>query len=119
MCAPSTSASVIMTILPYLRFLIILVFSSKEQSSPTPHPKAVIRVEISDDERTLWSCALSVFNILPLSGSMACVFLSLACLAEPAAESPSTIKSSHLVGSFLGNQQACQVDCQYSMDLCA
>ena len=38
--------------------------------------------------------AFSVLITLPLKGSTACVFLSLPCLAEPPAESPSTINNS-------------------------
>ena len=44
---------------------------------------------------TLSIVAFSTLRILPLIGSIACVFLSLAVLAEPPAESPSTINTSH------------------------
>ena len=44
--------------------------------------------------------ALITFNILPLSGRIAWVTLSRPCLAEPPAESPSTMKSSELLGAF-------------------
>ena len=49
--------------------------------------------------------AFKQFKIFPLIGRMACVFLSLACLADPAAESPSTINSSHS-STFLELQAA-------------
>ena len=45
--------------------------------------------------------AFSVFITLPLSGNIACVFLSLPCFAEPPAESPSTINNSFIVLSFV------------------
>ena len=38
--------------------------------------------------------AVATFKIFPLNGSIACVFLSLACLALPPALSPSTINNS-------------------------
>ncbi len=43
--------------------------------------------------------AFSTFRIFPLSGRIACVFRSRPCLAEPPAESPSTMKSSERAGS--------------------
>ena len=48
----------------------------------------------------LSSLAFSTFRILPLSGRMACVARLLAVLAEPPAESPSTMYISHLEGSL-------------------
>ena len=67
---------------------------------PTPAPIAVIIVPISVLDNILSFLALSTFNIFPLNGSIAWFFLSLPCFADPPAESPSTIKSSELVGSF-------------------
>ena len=49
--------------------------------------------------------AFSTLRILPLSGSIACVALVLAFLAEPPAESPSTINISQFSG-FLSEQSA-------------
>ena len=49
--------------------------------------------------------AFSTFNILPLIGSIACVRLLRAVLAEPPAESPSTINTSHS-SAFLLSQFA-------------
>src|SRR5665648_22825 len=46
------------------------------------------------------SLAFSTFNILPLSGRIACLFLSLPILALPPAESPSTRNISDRTGSF-------------------
>src|SRR3546814_7527861 len=43
--------------------------------------------------------ARSTFKILPFKGRIACTWRSRPCFAEPPAESPSTRKSSHLVGS--------------------
>ena len=45
--------------------------------------------------------AFSTFNILPRIGRIACVRLFLAVFAEPPAESPSTIKTSHSDASLL------------------
>ena len=45
--------------------------------------------------------AFSTLRIFPLIGIIACVFLFLALLAEPPAESPSTIKISHSSGFLL------------------
>ena len=49
--------------------------------------------------------AFSTFKILPRSGRIACVARLLAVLAEPPAESPSTIKISQFSG-FLSEQSA-------------
>jgi len=81
------------TILWYLAF-------SKSKSFPTPQPNAVIIFLISSDDNILSNLDFSTFNILPLNGSIACVCLSLPCLAEPPAESPSTKNISLLEGSF-------------------
>ena len=42
----------------------------------------------------------STFNIFPQSGNIAWNLLSLPCFAEPPAESPSTIYTSHCEASF-------------------
>ena len=93
MCAPSTSASVIIIILWYLNLVI-------SKSSCIPVPKAVIIERISSFESILSSRAFSTFNIFPLNGSIACVLLVLASTAEPPAELPSTIYISHFSGSL-------------------
>ena len=93
MCAPSTSASVIITMLWYL----ILVTS---KSFPMPPPIAMARFLISSWSRSLSGLAFSTLRIFPLSGRMAWNARSLPCLALPPAESPSTMYSSHLAGSF-------------------
>ena len=87
MWAPSTSASVAITILWYRA-------PSMSNSSWTPVPIAVIRAWISLLARTLSMRLFSTLMILPRSGSTACVLRSRACLAEPPAESPSTTKIS-------------------------
>ena len=107
-CEPSTSASVMIIILPYLKSFKSI--SSAFGSSP----KAFINVTISFDEIifdnafVLWSepflwplpfffefnSSTYVFKIFPLKGSTAWLDLFLPCFAEPPAESPSTIKSS-------------------------
>src|SRR3982751_1655830 len=69
-------------------------------SSRTPVPSAVMRAWISWFWRTLSMRAFSTLRILPRSGSTACVLRSRPCLAEPPAESPSTMKSSASEGSF-------------------
>ena len=65
-----------------------------------PQPSAVISVPTSADDSILSKRARSTFRILPLSGRIACVRRSRPCLAEPPAESPSTMKSSDSAGSF-------------------
>ena len=55
---------------------------------------------ISTFERTLFMLAFSTFRILPRNGSMAWKFRSRPCLAEPPAESPSTMYSSLRAGSL-------------------
>ena len=71
------------------------------KSSEIPVPKAVIIFLISSELSILSSLAFSTLSILPLSGSTACVLGSLALMAEPPAELPSTIYISHSVGSLL------------------
>ena len=92
MWAPSTSASVISTTLWYRASLT-------SNSSRMPVPTAVISAWISLLERTLSIRAFSTLMILPRSGSTAWVLRSRPCLAEPPAESPSTMKSSARAGS--------------------
>ncbi len=67
---------------------------------PIPVPNAVIRVPISFEDSILSNLALSTLRILPLNGKTAWQSLFLPCLAEPPAESPSTIKSSDFDGSL-------------------
>ena len=69
-------------------------------SSRTPVPIAVISAWISSFSRTLSMRLFSTLRILPRSGSTACVWRSRPCLAEPPAESPSTMKISASDGSL-------------------
>ena len=87
-CAPSTSASVIMTIFPYLSF------SGSNSSIPMPVPIALMRVLISSLFSIFSTLAFSTFSITPLSGRIAWCLLSLPCFAVPPADIPSTINSS-------------------------
>ena len=64
-----------------------------------PLPSAVISAWISSLASVLSRRAFSTFRILPRSGRMAWKRRSRPCLAEPPAESPSTMYSSHLAGS--------------------
>ena len=91
---PSTSASVIIIILSYLSLL-------RSNSSPIPVPNAVIIVLISSFPKALSNLAFSTFNIFPLNGKIAWVIEFLPFLAEPPAESPSTINISDSDGSLL------------------
>ena len=84
MCAPSTSASAMSTMRWYRAF-------SRSNSSSMPVPIAVISAWISLFCRILSSRAFSTFRILPRIGRMAWVARSRALLAEPPAESPSTM----------------------------
>ena len=68
-------------------------------SGPMPVPRAVIMVAMSSDESILSKRAFSTFRILPRSGRIAWTLRSRPCLAEPPAESPSTMKSSLSLGS--------------------
>jgi len=63
-------------------------------SLPTPHPNACVRSVISAFARILSRVALMTLRILPRKGRMAWVSRLRPCLAEPPAESPSTMKSS-------------------------
>ena len=92
MCAPSTSASVMMMSLWY-RALV------RSKSAPMPVPIAVIMAWISVFDSTLSMRAFSTLMILPRSGRMAWKLDWRAPTAEPPAESPSTRKISVLSGS--------------------
>ena len=70
-------------------------------SSRTPVPSAVISAWISWFCRTLSMRDFSTLRILPRSGSTACVERSRPCLAEPPAESPSTMNSSASSGFLI------------------
>mmetsp|Transcript_22315 Transcript_22315/g.54049 ORF Transcript_22315/g.54049 Transcript_22315/m.54049 type:complete len:205 (-) Transcript_22315:1517-2131(-) len=87
-CAPSTSASVIITIFPYLKDCS----SSSLPFIPSPH------ADINPCSSLFWyilsGAARSILRIFPRRGRMACVRRSRPCFADPAAESPSTMKSS-------------------------
>ncbi|OAD21633.1 hypothetical protein THIOM_002594 [Candidatus Thiomargarita nelsonii] len=74
--------------------------SGSYSSLPMPQPKAVIKVPTSAEEIILSKRAFSTFKILPFKGRMAWYFLSLPCLAEPPALSPSTKNNSDKAGSF-------------------
>ena len=93
MCWPSTSASAMSTILWYRSL-------EMSNSSPMLVPNAVIIDWISALPRALSRRARSTFRILPRSGRMACVSGLRPCLAEPPAESPSTMYTSQRSGSF-------------------
>ena len=80
-------------ILSYLNLSIL-------KSSPIPVPKAVIIDLISSFPKALSNLAFSTFNILPLNGNIAWVIEFLPFLAEPPAESPSTMNISHSEGSL-------------------
>ena len=77
-----------------------LSFSGSYSSRPIPQPNAVIRVATSWDESILSKRAFSTFRILPFKGKIAWFLRLRPCLAEPPAESPSTIYSSDNAGSF-------------------
>ena len=64
-----------------------------------PVPSAVISVAISADDSILSKRARSTLRILPRKGSTAWLARLRPCLAEPPAQSPSTMKISHLAGS--------------------
>ncbi len=69
-------------------------------SRPMPAPSAVMSVPTVSEESIRSNRARSTFRILPRSGSTAWFFRARPCLAEPPAESPSTMKSSDSAGSF-------------------
>ncbi len=68
-------------------------------SAPMPQPSADTMSCSSLFDSTFCSDACSVFSTLPRSGRIACVLRSRPCLAEPPADSPSTMNSSLLPGS--------------------
>ena len=65
-----------------------------------PVPSAVISVPICSDDSILSARTRSTLSILPRSGRIAWNARLRPCLALPPAESPSTMKSSLLAGSF-------------------
>ena len=93
MCWPSTSASAIRTILWYRSLAM-------SKSSPMPVPKAVISAWTSSLPSARSSRARSTLRILPRIGRIAWVRGLRPRTAEPPAESPSTMKTSHSTGSF-------------------
>ena len=72
----------------------------EKSSDPIPVPSAVIIVFISSFDSILSKRDFSTFKILPFRGNIAWNFLSLPCLADPPAESPSTKYISQISGSF-------------------
>ncbi len=70
------------------------------KSSPNPVPIAVNNERISSLANTRSNEAFPTFKILPRIGKIACVKRLRPCLAEPPAESPSTINNSEISGSF-------------------
>ena len=73
-----------------------------------PVPSAVISVPISAEASILSKRARSTFRILPRSGRIAWLARLRACLAEPPAESPSTMNSSLTwPGRAPGSRRAC------------
>src|SRR5438046_34680 len=74
--------------------------SPSSRARPMPVPRAMIRTRISSLESILSNRAFSTLRILPLRGRMAWKRRSRPCLAEPPAESPSTMNSSLWAGSF-------------------
>src|SRR5438552_1144765 len=70
-----------------------------KSSAPIPQPSAAIIVLISSLPSILSKRAFSTFRILPLSGRMAWNRRSRPCLADPPADSPSTMYSSLSAGS--------------------
>src|SRR6266436_2539314 len=68
-------------------------------SCPMPVPSAMISVPICSDESILSKRARSTLRIFPRSGRTAWNSRLRPCLAEPPAESPSTMNSSDLAGS--------------------
>ena len=92
MWLPSTSASAIRIILPYRSL-------DMSNSSPMPAPKAVTIGISFSLEYTLSSLAFSTLSILPQRGRIAWNLRSRPFLAEPPAESPSTMYISVKAGS--------------------
>src|SRR5213083_3035727 len=77
-----------------------LLGSPSSRARPMPVPRAMINTRISSLESILSNRAFSTLRILPLRGRMAWKRRSRPCLAEPPAESPSTMNSSLWAGSF-------------------
>ena len=92
MWAPSTSASVRKITLWYRALAM-------SNSSPIPVPTAVMIPWTSSFWRARASRAFSTLRIFPLMGRIAWISESLACLAGPAAEAPSTMNNSLSPGS--------------------
>ncbi|CFN63695.1 Uncharacterised protein [Bordetella pertussis] len=70
------------------------------KSGPMLVPRAVISVAICSLAMRRSKRAFSTLSTLPRRGRMAWNLRSRPCLAEPPAESPSTMYSSHSAGSF-------------------
>ena len=75
---------------------VVAQLADVEVVAPMPVPSAVMSVPISCEPSILSRRARSTFRILPRSGRIAWKLRSRPCLAEPPAESPSTMKSSDL-----------------------
>ncbi len=71
-----------------------------------PVPKALIIVRISSWASIFSMRAFSTLRILPLSGRMAWIFRSRPALADPPAESPSTMKISVVAFSLLAQSHS-------------
>lgn len=71
-------------------------------SSPNPNrtPSACMMLFTSSCSNALCHITRSTLNILPLMGSIAWNCLLRPCLADPPAESPSTMNSSQFAGSL-------------------
>src|SRR6185503_16939860 len=95
MWAPSTSASVMMMI----RWYRSLVMSKLSSMPSMPAPRAMISGRTFSLATILSRRAFSTLRTLPRSGSTAWKRRSRPCLAEPPAESPSTMNSSLRAGS--------------------
>ena len=87
MCAPSTSASVIMMILLYLAWL-------RSKLAPEPAPTTWMIEAHSLLDSICDRLAFCTLRILPRIGSRAWKLEFLAAFAVPSAESPSTMNSS-------------------------
>lgn len=91
-----------------------------------PRPSAEIRLCNSLFWYIFSAAALSILRIFPRRGRIACVLRSRPCFAEPAAESPSTIKISDSSGvrdaqsaSFPGKTVEVRRDFRLTMSLAA
>ena len=90
MCAPSTSASVMM--------IILVTKSININSGPIEQPRAVTKVPTSWELNSLSNRAFSTFKFYLLEEGL--LVHVRPCFAEPPAESPSTRNSSESAGSF-------------------